>query len=173
MKTIKTKRFILRPMMLKDAKDLARNMNNWNVIRNLSAIPFPYELKDAKKWLVKTVAEMKKEEPADFVYAIQIDDEVVGAIGAHRIVHGHKAEIGYWLAEEHWGNGIMSEAVAEFMTYIFFQFKLHRVFARAYDFNKGSMRVMEKAGMQFEGIEFKGALKDGNYIDCHVYAKTR
>ncbi len=173
MKIIKTKKFILRPMSLKDSKDLVKNMNNWKVIQNLSALPFPYELKHARKFSGKIEKEMKKELPKDYVMVIEIEGEVVGAIGAHKIVPGHKAEMGYWLAEKHWGRGVMSEAVTKFMAHIFSNFKLRRIYAKAYAHNKGSMRVMEKVGMQFEGIERKGALKNGKYIDCYVYAKTK
>ncbi|MEI8343542.1 MAG: GNAT family protein [Candidatus Moraniibacteriota bacterium] len=173
MKIIKTKKFILRPMSLKDSKDLVKNMNNWNVIQNLSSLPFPYELKHARKFSGKIEREMKKDSPNDYVMVIEIEGEVVGAIGAHKIAPGHKAEMGYWLAEKHWGKGIMSEAVAKFMTHIFSQFKLRRIYSRAYAHNKGSMRVMEKVGMQFEGIKRKGALKNGKYIDCYVYAKIK
>ncbi|MDD5463752.1 MAG: GNAT family protein [Candidatus Moranbacteria bacterium] len=173
MKIIKTKRFILRPMVLKDAKDIARNINNWNVIKNLSQLPFPYELKHAKQFIGRKEKEMKKEKPENYLMVIEIDGEVVGSIGAHQIVHGHKAELGYWLAEKHWGQGIMPEAVKKFMTHIFSEFKLHRIYAYACANNKGSMRVMEKVGMKFEGILTKYALKDGKYIDCHMYAKVK
>lgn len=173
MKIIKTKRFVLRPINLKDAKDLARNMNNWNVIQYLSSLPFPYELKHAKQFTGKIEKEMKKEKPVDYVMVIEVDGEVIGAVGAHKIVPAHKAEIGYWLAENHWGKGIMPEAVVKFMAHIFAEFKLRRIYAYAYAHNKGSMRVMEKVGMKFEGVQRKHALKNGKYVDCHVYAKVK
>ncbi|HBI34460.1 MAG TPA: hypothetical protein DEA43_01065 [Candidatus Moranbacteria bacterium] len=173
MKIIKTKRFILRPMVLKDAKDIARNINNWNVIKNLSQLPFPYELKHAKQFARRKEMEMKKEKPEDYVMMIEIDGEVVGAVGAHKIVHGHKAEIGYWLAEKHWGKGIMPEAVKKFMTHIFSEFRLRRICAFAHADNVKSMNVMKKVGMQFEGIHKKYTIKDGKYIDCHMYAKVK
>ncbi|MDD5396645.1 MAG: GNAT family protein [Candidatus Moranbacteria bacterium] len=173
MDIIKTKRFILRLIRLKDAKDLAKNMNNWNVIKNLSQIPFPYELRHAKQFSGKIEKEMKKEKPENYVMVIEIDGEVVGAVGAHHIVHGHKAEMGYWLAEKHWGRGIMSEVVKKFMAHIFTKFKLRRICAYAYPYNKGSMRVMEKVGMKFEGIGRKDMIKDGKFLDVHIYAKVK
>jgi RimJ/RimL family protein N-acetyltransferase len=173
MKTIKTKRFLLRELSLNDAKDLAKNLNNWNVIKNLSQLPFPYELKHGKQFAGRIEKEMKKEKPKNFLMVIEIDGEVVGAIGAHDITHGHKAEMGYWLAEKHWGKGIMSEAVAKFMTHVFPQFKLRRICSYAYAHNAASMKVLEKVGMQFEGISRKYALKDGKFIDCHIYAKVK
>ena len=173
MKIIKTRKFILRPISPDDAKDLARNMNNWNIIRNLSQIPFPYELKHARQFARKMEKEMSRENTQNYVMVIEINNEVVGAIGAHKIIHGHKADMGYWLAEKCWGNGIMPDAVKKFMVHIFVEFKLHRIYSEIYSHNQPSMRVMEKVGMQFEGIKRKGALKDGKYIDCHVFAKVK
>ncbi|KKQ04406.1 MAG: Acetyltransferase [Candidatus Moranbacteria bacterium GW2011_GWE2_36_40] len=81
--------------------------------------------------------------------------------------------MGYWLAEKYWGKGLMSEAVKKFMAHIFTKFSLRRIYAYAYARNKGSMRVMEKVGMKFEGIAPKYALKDGKYIDCYIYARVK
>ncbi|KKQ04407.1 MAG: hypothetical protein US16_C0060G0004 [Candidatus Moranbacteria bacterium GW2011_GWE2_36_40] len=92
MEIIKTRRFILRSISQRDAKDIAKNINNWNVIKNLSSLSFPYELKHAKQFSGKMEKEMKKEKPENYVMVIEVDGEVVGAIGAHHIVHGHKAD---------------------------------------------------------------------------------
>ncbi|HBP01216.1 MAG: Acetyltransferase [Candidatus Moranbacteria bacterium GW2011_GWE1_49_15] len=174
MEIIKTKRFVLRTPKMSDAKDVAKNINNKNVSRNLSsAVSFPYVPKDAKQYIGKVLKELKEERPSSFILYIEIEGEVVGSIGAHHIEQGHKAEMGFWLAEQHWGKGIMPEAVEAFMKHVFKKFKLKRIFAKAYAHNKGSMRVMEKVGMEFEGIEKKGALKDGKYLDCYVYAKVK
>lgn len=173
METIKTKKFTLRPILLKDAKDLAKNLNNWNVVRYLSSLPFPYELQHAKQYIKRMNNEAKKEHPENYVLAIEINNEVVGAVAIHKMAQNHKAEMGYWLAEQHWGKGIMPEAVKKFLPHVFSKFKLRRVCAKVYSPNKGSMKVAEKAGMKFEGIERKGVLKNGKYIDCHIYAKVK
>jgi len=173
MEIIKTKKFVLRPYRMSDAKMITPLLNNWNVVKNLSTLPFPYELEHARDFIKKTNGEMKKKEPENFVYVIEVDGKAAGAIGMHHIKHGHKAEMGYWLAENHWGKGIMTEVVKKFMALVFVKFKLRRIYAKAYASNRGSMRVMEKVGMKFEGIEKKGALKKGKYIDLHVYAKVK
>ena len=173
MEMIKTKRFTLRPYKMSDAKEIAPLLNNWNVTKNLSNLPFPYETVHAQEYIRKISTEMKKKDIKNFVLVIVIDGKVSGAVGIHHIEAGHKAEMGYWLAENHWGQGIMPEVVKEFMALVFPKFKLRRIFARAYAHNKSSMRVMEKVGMQFEGIERKGALKSGKFIDTYVYAKVK
>jgi RimJ/RimL family protein N-acetyltransferase len=173
MKTIKTKKFTLRPYRLSDAKEIAPLLNNWNIVKFLSNLPFPYKEADAREFIKKMLKEMRKKDGKDFAMTIEIDGNPAGAIGLHRIEHNHKAELGYWLAEPHWGRGIMPEVVKKFMAFTMKKFKLRRIYARIYTWNKGSIRVAEKVGMAFEGIAKKDALKDGKHIDCAVYAKTK
>jgi RimJ/RimL family protein N-acetyltransferase len=67
----------------------------------------------------------------------------------------------------------MPKALVKFLEFVTKKFELRRIYARMYVKNKGSMRVAEKVGMKFEGIARKEALKDGKYIDCAIYAKTK
>lgn len=173
MNIIKTKKFLLRPYRITDAKEVARALNNWNILRNLASLPFPYKEKDAIDYIKKTSEEMKKKNPSDFVMVIEISGKPAGALGVHHIEHSHKAELGYWLAENYWGQGIMPMAVKKFLAFTIRKFKLRRVFARIYIHNKGSMRVAEKVGMEFEGIARKEMFKNGKYIDCATYAKVK
>jgi len=158
---------------MSDARDVVAVLNNWNVVKNLSVVPFPYIIADANEYLKKITTEMKKKDRKNFVLTIEIDGKVSGAIGIHSIVRGHKAEMGYWLAEPYWGRGIMSEVLKKFVPLAFKNFSLRRIYAKAYSFNKGSQRVLEKAGFAQEGMEKKGILKNGKFIDAYLYAKVR
>ena len=60
------------------------------------------------------------------------------------------AEIGYWLGEEFWGRGIVSEALRAVTDYAFATFDLCRIYAGVFEWNPASMRVLEKAGYEFE-----------------------
>jgi ribosomal-protein-alanine N-acetyltransferase len=61
-------------------------------------------------------------------------------------------EVAYALGRAHWGGGIASEAARASLRYGFEQMKLPRIIAVAVPENTGSRRVMEKIGMQFEGM---------------------
>jgi len=171
--TIKSKKFILRPFKKGDEFSLAKNINNKKVIKNLLVVPSPYKLKDAQNWVVKNLSEYKKKEPAMIGFAIDIGGEVVGSVGVHKIVKSHQAEIGYWLAEQHWGNGIMTEAVKLITKFSFNELKLERVYAYAFSFNKASQKVLAKAGFKFEGILKKNSKKGDKFIDDYLFAKIR
>ena len=106
-------------------------------------------------------------------FAIDIDGEIVGSVGIHKIAKSHQAEIGYWLAEQHWGNGIMTEAVKLITKLSFNELKLKRVYAYAFSFNKASQKVLAKAGFKFEGILKKNSKKDNKFIDDYLFAKIK
>jgi RimJ/RimL family protein N-acetyltransferase len=169
---IKTKRFILRPYKLSDAADVAKNANNPKIARNMAHIPHPYTLSDAKKWLKKTVAENKKN-PNKINWAIVINSEVVGSVGGQIHRDGHKMNFGYWLAEKHWGQGIVTEVIKIFTNYFFKKRKIRRIEAETFPFNKASMRVLEKNGFKEEGILKKSHKKGNKFLDTHIFAKVR
>jgi len=88
-------------------------------------------------------------------------------------VHRHTASLGYWLAEEFWGRGIMTEAVAAFIDFCFENFPLRRIYAEVFANNPASARVLEKAGFIFEGRLKNHVVKDGKLLDSLLYAKTK
>lgn len=170
---IKGTKFILRPFKEGDEKSLVKNLNNKNISKNLSDLPFPYRLKDAKSWIEINLKEYKNKKPKIICFVIDVGNNVVGSIAFHDIVPGHKATIGYWLSEDYWGQGIMTEALRLITEFGFGKLKLRRLHLSAYSFNKASMRVAEKTGYGFEGIMKKSAQKDGKFIDVHIYSKIK
>ena len=76
--------------------------------------------------------------------------EIAGSFAAR--LNGHKVEIGYLLAQQYWGKGIMTEVVSSFITQAFKLDTVERVGAVCDVENPASRRVMEKAGMNYEGI---------------------
>lgn len=173
MAIIKSKKFILRPFRPGDEKSLVSNINNQKICRNLYRVPYPYALKDAKEWIAKNLKWNKTKNAAEKHFVININGEVAGAVGFSNIVINHKAEIGYWLAEKYWGQGVMTQAVKLATRYGFEDLKLVRIYAEVYPWNKASMRVLEKCGYKFEGVLRKGVKKSQKFIDCHLYAKVK
>ena len=96
-------------------------------------------------------------------FCIEIEGAAVGGIGVHpgEDVHRHTATVGYWLGEEFWGRGIMTEAVTAVTDFCFENFPLRRISAEVFANNPASARVLEKAGFTFEGCLKNNVLKDG------------
>jgi [ribosomal protein S5]-alanine N-acetyltransferase len=88
-------------------------------------------------------------------------------------VHRHTAELGYWLGEELWARGVMTEAVGAFTDFCFDRFSLRRIYAEPFANNPASARVLEKAGFVFEGRLKNNVVKDGEVLDSLLYARTK
>ena len=163
----------IRKHKTEDAPDLAKSLNNKNVQDNLrDGLPFPYTVSDAESF-IKTI--LLDNDNTQYQRAITVDDVVVGNIGVFRKdnVHRLTAEMGYYVAEEYWGKGVMTEAVKQMCRYIFDNTDIIRIFADPYDFNVGSCRVLEKAGFVYEGTLRKNAIKNGQVVDMKMYALVK
>jgi [ribosomal protein S5]-alanine N-acetyltransferase len=161
----------IRPWRLDDAESLTRHANNRKVWLSLrDKFPHPYTTEDARRFLEATV----KIKPIT-IFCIAVNSAAVGGIGIHLgiDVHRHTAELGYWLGEEFWGRGIMTEAVGGFTDFCFDNFSLRRIYAEPFGNNPASARVVEKAGFTFEGRLKNNVIKDGELLDSLLYAKTK
>ncbi|MDL2224707.1 GNAT family N-acetyltransferase [Eubacteriales bacterium OttesenSCG-928-M02] len=160
----------IRPWRLTDAGDIARALNNKRIQDNLrDGLPFPYTEADGLDYIRHAL-----DAPADsqYLWAIHVDDVAVGSIGIHRKenIHYRTAELGYYLAEAHWGKGIVTAAVKEACDTVFAQTDMLRIFAEPFAHNTASRRVLEKAGFTLEGILQKNAVKNGTVVDMALYA---
>ena len=117
-------------------------------------------------------AMLAADENETFAFAITIDDKVIGSIGAFRQgnIHRRTAELGYYLAEDNWGKGIMTQAVKQICNYVFDKSDVIRIYAEPFAYNTASCRVLEKAGFQYEGTLRNNAVKNGRVVDMKMYA---
>ena len=106
-------------------------------------------------------------------WIIRKDGEAIGEIILTTFPNHNGASVAYLLAEEHWGKGYMTEALKEIIRFGFEERGLNRIWAAHFRENAASGRVMEKAGMIFEGIEREKYIKDGSYYDAACYAILR
>ena len=149
-------KFSLRPLMDNDADSLARQLNNKKVWDNLrDALPYPYTSQDAA-WFIN----FQQNDPLLTCYGIVVDGEVVGNIVFTRSedIERFTAEVGYYIGEDYWGQGIMSAALSEAVEDYFKTTEVVRLFATPFDYNKASAKVLEKAGFTLKCIFTKGII---------------
>lgn len=160
----------IRKWKLSDAKDLAIALSNKKIQDNLrDGLPYPYTEQDGADYIS---AMLSADENETFAFAITVDDKAVGSIGVFRQVNIHRqtAELGYYLEEEYWGKGIMTEAVKQICEYVFGKSDIIRIYAEPFAYNAASCRVLEKAGFQCEGVLRKNAVKNGKIVDMKMYS---
>lgn len=163
----------IRKWRLSDAKDLAAALSNKNILNNLrDGLPYPYTEKDAADYIN---AMLSADENDTFAFAITMDDKAIGSIGAFRQgnIHRQTAELGYYLAEEYWGQGIMTDAIRQVCREIFETTDILRIYAEPFSYNAGSRRALEKAGFRYEGLMRRSAVKNGKVADMALYSLTR
>jgi RimJ/RimL family protein N-acetyltransferase len=161
----------LRPWTLDDVATLTEyynNVNIWNNLRNY--IPHPYTTADAEKF-INTQIEIFP----TLNFAILNEDEIVGGIGITLLddVYVMNVELGYWIAEPFWGQGIATIAVGLMTQYVLETFAINRIVAEVFDYNKASMRVLEKNGYYLESVRRKGILKNEFLYDDFVWVKQK
>ena len=101
---------------------------------------------------------------------IVADATPVGTIGFNSLEwEARRAEIGYWVAPDHHGNGYGSAAAERLVTYGFDQLGLHRIEARVFEFNEASQRLLESVGFTREGVHRDGEFIDGEFQDVYWY----
>jgi len=163
--------YFIQDWKVDDAPAIVRHANNPKVAINLrDRFPHPYTLSDAESFLSRA----NSQEPRTS-FAIATASEPIGGIGLMlgRDVHYLTAELGYWLSELFWGNGIMTSALIAITEYGFREFGLNRIYAEPYASNSASMRVLEKAGFTFEGRLRASVVKNGKILDQCMFAKVR
>ena len=168
--------FILRPFKKGDEVSLQKNIHNKKIYQYTLNIPYPYSMKDAHAWIKETIKQKRKKNPEQISWAIVMHDEVVGGIGFAKLYQQnqhHKAELGYWLSQIHWGKGITSKALKMVVAYGFKKLKFKRIYASVAKPNKASVKVLRKNGFKLEGICKKSILKDGIYHDELIFAKLK
>jgi [ribosomal protein S5]-alanine N-acetyltransferase len=160
----------LREWRMSDIPSLVKYADNRKIWLNLRDVfPHPYTSEDAIWWI-----EHANNKPGTN-FAIVLHDEAIGGIGLipQQDVYRRSAELGYWLGEPFWGKGIMTAAVAAITAYTLDNFELVRLFATVFEWNRPSVRVLEKNGFQLEGKLVKSITKDNQLIDAFLYALTR
>jgi RimJ/RimL family protein N-acetyltransferase len=161
----------LRAWRNDDAPALARHANNIEIWRWMSdRFPNPYTLELAQHWVTRGHIEFGGDH-----WAIACDDQALGGCGIHQ-EQGQfacNAEVGWWLAEPHWGQGVATCVARTLVTRAFENPQITRVYAPIHAGNRRSMRVAENAGMVLEAVQPQSAIKAGRVIDRHVFAIYR
>lgn len=163
----------IRTWRITDAEDLSLALNNKKIQDNLrDVLPYPYSVADAEDFIN---AMLNAKKGRQYAWAITVNDKAIGSIGIFRKdnIHYRTAEMGYYIAESHWGKGIGTKVIKEACSYIFENTDILRIFAEPFAHNTSSCRVLEKAGFMLEGTLRKNAIKNGEILDMKMYALVK
>jgi 8-oxo-dGTP diphosphatase len=145
----RTKRLLLRLPRSGDSLALAELLNDYDVVKWLSSVPYPYTVSDAEQW-VQIVSESINEESPSIQLSIFMNDALIGGVGL-RYTEDGLYELGYWLAREYWGKGLALEAATELLRYVRENLASPRIVAHCAKDNAASMSVLRKLGFEVTG----------------------
>jgi ribosomal-protein-alanine N-acetyltransferase len=164
----------LRPFDDSDAKGLFEYASNPNVTR--------FTLWDAHRSLddtrafVSDYARSRYLEGVPEPLGIELKEagRLVGALGCYWASRRDRCmELGYWVAEPYWGQGVAVEAARALLRHVFAAYEVERVQAHYIEGNHASGRVMEKLGLAFEGVRRHALFHRGRFWDLYHYAALR
>lgn len=159
---IQTERLVLRPYGFEDVEDVYAYAADKQWAQYLP-VPDPYSRDDAIEFLARQVLLDRVVHPT---WAITLDDSVVGGINIRFNFENLIGEMGYSIARGLWGRGLVTEAAKAVLDTAFATHSdLQRVRAMADARNLASQRVMEKIGMQREGLLRRNRLHRGELVD--------
>jgi RimJ/RimL family protein N-acetyltransferase len=163
---------------------MSHHANNPSIAKYMSlSFPSPYTLESATGWIDMNLA------PPLYNWGICLSTDPKSIIGGCGLkpggdVQSHTAEVGFWIGQEFWGKGLVSEMLEELTEWVFTaeESKLAgkerdgrwtRLFGTVFQENKGSMRCFEKCGYAHEGV-LKGAVeKNGVVSDLYVFGLVK
>jgi ribosomal-protein-alanine N-acetyltransferase len=165
-----TERLALRELRLDDARAVAERAGDKRVAQYLLAVPSPYPVALATRWIVGrlawwgqgrgvTMAIVRREAP----------DQLLGSASLRRYVRDRRAELGYWLGAESWGCGFATEASRALIEFGFRDLGLAKIYAQVLEGNRASCHVLEKLGMVEEGIRRRHIRKGKRLLDVTLY----
>lgn len=166
---IQTERLLLRQFRPDDIRNVFRGLSHPEVIRHYGV---SYDSLAATRAQMDWFAALEAEETGIW-WAIcnQETRAFYGALGLNNLAQEHrKAELGFWLLPEHWGKGLIQEALPLVLDYAFTTRNLHRIEAFVERGNGNSQRVLEKQAFRHEGTMEDCEIKNGSFISLDVYA---
>ena len=171
MSRLESERLLLRPPEERDAKPLAMNANDYDIVRNTGRMPWPYVESDARAFIAH--AREEKALGTEFIFVIVEKGQLspMGGIGL-RLKDG-AFELGYWLGKDFWGQGYATEAAARVLRFAFEELQAESVWAGWFFDNPASGRVLQKLGFRPAGSVRRYSIARGQSVLCHGTTLTR
>ena len=172
---IKTQRLLLRPLQADDAGAIHKLVNDWEVVRMLSRLPFPYPRPLTDEWIASTAAQMA----AGSAYHLAITGEeggselLIGCLGLRLDVEPGVAQLGYWVGRRFWGHGVATEAASRIASWALANLPIDRLRASVAVDNPASAAVLRRAGFRQTGTGTEEFLARGGAHPVLVFEAGR
>lgn len=168
--TLTTARLTLQPLVASDAPELARLLNVEEVARETLNVPFPYPADRALPFIVECGEKWLAKKGVTWAIVDSNNGALIGGIGLVIVERHKRAELGYWVTRERWGQGVAGEAGRAVIAFGFEVLGLERIEANHYPENPASGAVLRKLGMRHEGHARHAVWRDNVPRDLERFA---
>ena len=166
-----TDRLRLRPFQFSDVPEFHGYVNDPEMWLFLEGESTHFSEADASKIIAR---HLLADTTQRNVWAITIENAVVGAISITFRKNHRVSEVGYSIARPHWRQGLAREALGAVVDAAFEAYpQLQRIQANIHPDNEGSIRVARAVGMEYEGTLRCYAFVRGTVSDEDVYSIIR
>jgi 8-oxo-dGTP diphosphatase len=148
-----TERLTLRPLVAEDAESLHRLVNDWEVTRNLTVVPFPYPRELADDWIQSTRTSLADGSAYQLAITGREGDQemLVGVVGLTIDAKRQCGRLGYWVGRRFWGHGVATEAAGRLARWGLANLTLERLEANVITDNPASGAVLRRIGFRHIG----------------------
>lgn len=171
---LKGKRIKIRKHRISDATDIFLNIKDKEISKWTCSIPYPYPEKEAIDFIKRAHKKYTKKQEFNFAIALVRTDSVIGGIGLRNIDFDNKsAEVGYWIGKKFWGKGYTSEALMLALDFAFRKVKLNRVWAKVFEQNKASVKVLQNCNFTKEALMRQSKFRYSKWHNEFIYSILR
>ncbi len=172
---LSTERLTLRPLRPADAEEIHRLVNDWEVVRMLSQLPFPYPRDLAGKWIASTLEQMERGSGYHLAITGQEDGKemLIGCIGLRLDLKPRIGNLGYWIGRRFWRLGVASEAAARLARWALANLDIDHLEASVAVDNPASSAVLRRAGFREVGLGESNFLARGGKHPVTLFEATR
>ncbi len=157
----KTKRLIIRTWTTDDIAPYAKIIADPDVMKFIGTGQVR-TAQEAEAYINKCMDNISKTGWARFAVADKKTEELLGFCGYSN--YNNELDFGWRYAKKHWNKGYGTEAAQAVLDLGIHTFKFPRIVCISYPENRGSIRIIEKIGMQFE----KDIMLNGNSVRQYV-----
>ncbi len=165
-----TARLALRPLRPEDASDIFQYAHDPEVTR-YTTWDAHRTVDDSRTFIAQTIAGYQRGENAELAMELKTEKKVIGTCGLIGVSAEHcRGEIAFAMAKEHWGGGLMAEALKATLAFGFGPLQLNRIWAKVDPDNINTIRLLRRASWQFEGTLRQDVKVRGMFRDVNLYS---
>ena len=170
---IQTERLLLRSITIKDAPDIFAYASDPEVTKYVRFVTHK-SIKDTHAFIRRVQSSYRKGITPLWGMELKASGRIIGALGFLQWPNpDQRAELGYVINRNYWGNGLVTEAAAALVDFAFRKMKVNRIEAGTIVEHRASQRVLEKLGFKLEGVLRQRELIKGRFPDVTMYSLLR